>query len=64
MKKIYQEHGVPAFFRDYIPLIYIEEKLVAITGLYIDDDFAAASDEEAIQIHWTGANDVYVHADA
>jgi tRNA(Ile)-lysidine synthase len=59
LKKLYQESGVPSCFRDYIPLIFIENKLVAIAGLHIDDDFEASADEDAIQIHWSSSCDVY-----
>lgn len=59
LKSLYQESGVPSCFRDYIPLIYIGEHLVAISGLHIDDDYAATPDEDAIQIHWSEAAEVF-----
>ena len=53
LKKLFQEFGVPSYYRDFIPLIYIGDKLVAISGLLIDEDYIAAQTEESIDITWS-----------
>ena len=59
LRTLFQEAGIPSCFRDFIPLIYIDEKLVAVSGLHVDDDFAATNCEDAIQIHWSAAESVF-----
>jgi len=59
LKKLYQEYGIPSCYRDYIPLIYINNKLIAIIGLHIDDDYVASKGEQAILIQWSGATQAY-----
>ncbi len=39
LKKLFQEFGVPAWCRDSYPLVFNEERCVAITGLVIDDEY-------------------------
>jgi tRNA(Ile)-lysidine synthase len=63
LRKLFQEKGVPSCYRDYIPLIYIDDRLVEISGLHIDDDFLALPDEDALQIRWSGAAQVYALSD-
>ena len=30
LKKIYQEQGVPAWLRPYVPLVYVADRLAAV----------------------------------
>ncbi|MGK0296893.1 MAG: tRNA(Ile)-lysidine synthase [Gammaproteobacteria bacterium] len=59
LKKLFQESGIPSCYRNYIPLIYIKNKLVAIIGLHTDDDYVASKGEEAILIQWSGTTQAY-----
>ena len=52
LKKLFQEHGVPSWMRDRIPLIYYENKLIAVADLWIESKFAASESEVAWQIIW------------
>ena len=54
VKQLFQEHGVLPWYRDRIPLIYVEEELAQIPGICIDEKFCAKNDEAAWDIKWTG----------
>ena len=54
LKKLFQEAGVPPWFRDRIPLLFIQDKLAAVAGFWIDEAFNAGPGEDAWQISWTG----------
>ena len=53
LKKLFQEYDIPAWLRNYIPLLYKDDRLVSVAGKWIDQKFAAAPGEEAWQINWT-----------
>jgi tRNA(Ile)-lysidine synthase len=59
LRKLFQEQGVPACYRDLVPLVYIGDRLVAVTGLCIDEDYSALPDEAAWDINWSESEDVY-----
>jgi tRNA(Ile)-lysidine synthase len=59
LKNVFQEKGIPPCFRAIIPLIYIDNRLVEITGLCIDEDFTAGPDEESLFISWDRADEIY-----
>ena len=58
LKKLYQDEGVFPWFRDRIPLIYFENKLIAVGDLWIEHKFAASHSELAWQIKWDWKLDV------
>ena len=45
LKKLFQEWGIPPWQRQEIPLIYYEEKLIAVAGYGVNPNFLANSDE-------------------
>lgn len=53
LKNLLQEHGVPPWRRDTLPLLYCGEKLVAVPGIGIDCAFQAAPDEPGLLPEWT-----------
>ncbi len=57
LKKLYQEHGILPWLRERIPLIYYENKLIAVGDLWVERDHAAAPSEPAWQIEWEWAHD-------
>ncbi len=59
LKNVFQEKGIPPCFRAIIPLIYIDNRLVEITGLCIDEDFTAGPDEKSLFISWDRADEIY-----
>jgi tRNA(Ile)-lysidine synthase len=52
LKKLFQEHGVPPWIRDRIPIIYYENKLIAVADFWIESKYAASESEAAWQIIW------------
>ena len=56
VKQLFQEKGVLPWYRDRIPLVYIEGQLALIPGLCIDEKFCAKNNEVAWNIEWTGYN--------
>lgn len=52
LKKLFQEAAIPPWERDRIPLLYIDEELAAVAGLWIGADFAAYSGEDGLVLEW------------
>ena len=52
LKKLYQESKIPPWVRDRIPLIYIENKLAAVPGLWISKEFSVPKDEVGVNFIW------------
>jgi len=48
IKKLLQEYHVPTWQRQYVPFIFYNEQLVAALGLWIDKEFIASDQQEAI----------------
>ena len=46
LKKLFQDWGIPPWMRNRIPLIYVGEKLAAIVGFALSDEFAVQSENE------------------
>jgi tRNA(Ile)-lysidine synthase len=53
LRKLYQQYGVASCYRDYVPLLYAADTLIAIPGLVIADDYRAMPDESGWEIVWT-----------
>lgn len=60
LKKLFQEAGIPPWFRYRIPLIFIRGQLAAVPGFWIDEEFSADVDEDAWQISWTGVDEIVI----
>jgi tRNA(Ile)-lysidine synthase len=52
LKKLLQEANVLPWWRDRLPLLYVDETLVAVADLWIDRAFAASRDEQGVQFIW------------
>ena len=52
LKNLLQEHGVPPWRRDTLPLLYCDEVLVAVPGIGVDQAFQAASGEQGVLPEW------------
>lgn len=57
IKKLLQQWHVPPWLRRYLPLIYVQDTLVAIPNLMICDDFQVAPDEIGWLISWEGVEE-------
>jgi len=53
LKHLYQEWAVPPWRRNGTPLLYADEKLVAVADFCVCEPFAAAGDEAGIRLVWT-----------
>ena len=52
LKKLFQEQGIPPWERSRIPLIYIDDQLVAVAGLWVCEPFQAGPSESGLLIDW------------
>jgi len=52
LKKLLQESSVLPWWRECLPLIYADEKLVAVADLWVSHDFAARAGEPAVYLVW------------
>lgn len=52
LKKLLQDARVLPWWRDRVPLIYAAERLVAVGDLWVAEEFAARSGEDALRIVW------------
>jgi tRNA(Ile)-lysidine synthase len=53
LKKLLQEYHVPPWLRQHLPLIYSGEHCLAVPGLWVCKDFAAAADAPGYVVNWT-----------
>ena len=52
LKKLYQEADIPVWMRDKIPLLYSDNNLVAVAGLWIDSKYQATGQEPGWNIQF------------
>ncbi len=52
LKKLFQELEVPPWERDRVPLIYRDDKLVAVAGLFVCEDEVAQIGQNGLDLHW------------
>jgi len=52
VKHLLQGLGVPTWERGLLPLVFLEERLVAVADLAVDDDFAAGVGEAGLRLVW------------
>lgn len=52
LKNLFQEHGVPPWLRDRLPLVYCGEALVTVPGVGDDCDWMAARGEPGLILSW------------
>ncbi len=50
LKKLWQQWGVPPWLRDRIPLIYVREKLAAVVGFCVVEEFLAGVDQVGVEV--------------
>lgn len=60
LKKLFQETGIPPWFRYRIPLLFIKGRLAAVPGFWIDEQFSADVNEDAWQISWSGVDEIVI----
>jgi tRNA(Ile)-lysidine synthase len=52
LKKLLQEYALEPWWRERIPLFYIEEQLVAVGDLWVSQGWQCEADEEGLKIIW------------
>ncbi len=52
LKKLLQEQGIPPWLRERIPLIYLDDELAAVAGLFVCEPFQARNSEPGLEIRW------------
>lgn len=50
LKKLFQEWGVPPWERARVPLLFVENKLIAVVGYHLDEDYAAKEGEQGWRV--------------
>ncbi len=53
IKKLFQEKEIPSFIRKRVPFLYLDDKLIAVAGFFIDKDVASENDETSWQVCWS-----------
>ena len=59
LKKLYQEKAIPPWQRSSIPLVYLDNDLVAVAGLWISADFFSQKKEPCYQVNWLNTSNEY-----
>jgi tRNA(Ile)-lysidine synthase len=52
LKKLLQEYGLEPWWRERVPLFYIDQQLVAVGDLWVCQDWQAGSEIEGLKIIW------------
>ena len=53
LKNLFQEYQVPPWIRNRIPLLYIEDKIAAVSDLWVCEEFLAKKNEEGLVLNWS-----------
>jgi len=64
LKKLFQDTAIEPWLRDRIPLIYLDDQLVAIPGVCVAEGFAASANEAGLEIIWQSESDSRKKPDA
>ena len=52
LKTLFQEHGIPPWQRDRVPLVYMGDELAAVSHLWVCQPFAAKAGEQGWELRW------------
>jgi tRNA(Ile)-lysidine synthase len=52
VKKLLQEHGIPPWERDALPLVYCDGELVCLPGVAVEAAWQARAGEAGLQVAW------------
>ena len=53
LKKLLQEYKVPPWLRDRLPLIFIRDELVAVSDLWVCEEFVTGKDKAGFVLNWS-----------
>ncbi|HMN47439.1 MAG TPA: tRNA lysidine(34) synthetase TilS [Povalibacter sp.] len=54
LKKLLQAADILPWWRNRLPLLWVDDRLAAVGDLWTADEFAADADEEGVQVVWQG----------
>ena len=54
VKQLFQERGVLPWLRDRFPLVYVDDNLAAIPGIYVNINYSAEKSQASWLIEWSG----------
>jgi tRNA(Ile)-lysidine synthase len=52
VKHLLQDVGVPTWERGLLPLVFLDERLIAVADLAVEGDFAARPGEAGLRLAW------------
>jgi tRNA(Ile)-lysidine synthase len=52
LKTLLQEAGVPPWQRERLPLLYVDDELVAVADLWVAEEYAAQGEEPGVRLYW------------
>jgi tRNA(Ile)-lysidine synthase len=52
LKKLFQEEGIPPWERDRLPLIYLEDELLAVADLWVAEGYDALAGDLGYEVIW------------
>jgi tRNA(Ile)-lysidine synthase len=52
LKKLFQEEGIVPWERDRLPLLYVDDELIAVADLWIADGYASNMGDLGYEINW------------
>ncbi len=56
LKKLFQEYGLELWLRDRAPLIYCDNEIIAVAGLWVCDGWRAGPEEQGLVLEWRLSN--------
>ncbi len=56
LKNLLQEHGIPPWQRDTLPLLFCGGKLVCVPGVAIDHAYRTQPDEAGVMVNWRSSD--------
>lgn len=62
LKKLLQESAVLPWWRERLPLVYADDKLIAVADLWISHEFAAKAGEPAVCLIWQREQNITARA--
>lgn len=55
LKHLFQDAGVPPWERERVPLLYLDDTLIAVAGYWVCEGFQAAEQESGVCFNWSRA---------
>ncbi|WP_231971497.1 tRNA lysidine(34) synthetase TilS [Thiohalobacter thiocyanaticus] len=53
LKHLFQERGIPPWERDRVPLVYCDDELVAVAGLWLAEGWQARGEQPGLVLQWS-----------